>query len=103
MTILGVRSRAQITTCHYWAERVQLMVTAMWGGHRGLCGEVANEGFHIDPSTRTHSVALQSELIHTSGSPQTLSERSRDSGTAVDYTRPRDGVEDIRSLPVPIP
>ena len=73
------------------------------GGHRGLCGEVANEGLHIDPSTRTHSAALQSELIHTIGSPQTLSERSRDSGTAVDYTRRRDGVEDIRSLPVPIP
>ena len=103
MTILGVRSRAQITTCHYWAQRVQLMVNATWGCHRGLCGEVANEGLHIDPSTRTHSAALQSGLIHTSGSPQTLSERSRHSGTAVDYTRPRDGVEDIRSLPVPIP
>ena len=43
------------------------------GGHRGLCGEVANEGPHTDPSTRTHRAAvtttntevLQSELTHT--------------------------------------
>ena len=56
------------------------------------------------PGANSCNPVLHSERTHTSGAPQTLSERSTLNRTAVAYTRPdAHDCEDLRHLEVPIP